>query len=370
MKKVGIVTFYGVNYGSALQVYALQKKVQELGYKVSVIDYKNTKKYYGKIVRVMTLLNRYIGMKRAGISTELTKSKAQYSCRTAEIFEEFYSRYIEFSDDNYLNPQKYDAFIAGSDQIWGINIPGLHYVYYLRFTSKKKRIAYAPSFGGNEVPKYNTKKLATYLKGMRHISVREKSGVDIVDYSINKHVLQVVDPTLLVGRTFWDDLLSNIETDKVGIFCYFLDDTSLGYNVIEQLKKDSKFDVWWTEIGTKCNNPSYVQKNLSPFEFVNAIRNAKYVVTDSYHAMLFSILFSKDFYVVERNYQRNNSQADRIISMLELLKIENRYIKNLEDVSMALDGKMYDTEQVDKIISEKRRESEQYLKMSLANVCK
>ena len=102
--------------------------------------------------------------------------------------------------------------------------------------------------------------------------------------------------------------------------------------------------------------------DLEPLEFVAAIKNAKYVVTDSYHAMLFSIIYNRKFYIIERNYLTNKSQSDRIYSMLGILNIKNRYIRNITDMECS---DVIDYDFVNEVIERERKKSKRYLVSAL-----
>lgn len=105
---------------------------------------------------------------------------------------------------SYHKDNDFDAFICGSDQIWQVSMPGLNYAFFLRFASENKRIAYAVSLGSVSIPKFNRKKFVKVVSGFKAISVRERKSKEMIEEICLNSVTHVLDPTLLVGRDFWD----------------------------------------------------------------------------------------------------------------------------------------------------------------------
>lgn len=367
---VAITTFYGnTNQGSALQLYALYSKIIQLGYTPLVMDFLNTKNLSYKLIRFCTMFNRGIGLiKEPGLFKyrELAKGGLLLP-ETIEKYNDFYKKNFLYTSDVYSKLSDIDAFITGSDQVWNLQVPNLHYTFYLRFVNKEKRIAYAASFGCNYIPEYNRKKLNAYLKDMRFISVREHSGAAIVKETINREVLVALDPVLLVGKEFWDnEIRGQNKQDFKYILCYFLDESLIGETLAQRIKRELNIEVRLVDTGVSFDNCK--AEALDPIQFVDLIKHAEYIITDSFHATAFSLLYSKKYYTISRQYKSRKEQKDRILSLMELTKTEDRYIQTFEETEQIDICKTYDFEYVETILQKKRCESELYLINSLESV--
>lgn len=346
MKKVGIVTFFSnYNYGSVLQAYALSQFLFQKGYDAEIIDYQNKKNLFNIKMRLSTIFSRlWVFLIHPNIwkLTLDSRKKAKNSIR--KLSNETIIQYDIFLKDK-LKPYKkfyhresdFDFFICGSDQIWQIAAPGLNKVFFLRFTNPQKRIAYAVSLGSTVVPQYNAKQFKKYVNSFHAISVRENASKKMIKNICNQDVTHVIDPTLLVGREFWDNILSKTAFKQNYVLCYFLDECkNSGY--IMDLAKKSNLEVLWVETGVTY--PTGSRSIIpSPFEFVSLIKNADYIFTDSFHACCFSSLFEKNFYVIHRNYQGYPAQHVRIEELLSMIQMNDREfnscieIKELQPIS-------------------------------------
>ena len=335
MKRIGIVTFFSnCNYGSVLQAYALSNYLKQKGYNTEIIDYLTSKNHFNVNMRMRTIINRMsVLLKHPKILKETLKGKKKsiksvkmLSCETVLMYKGFIEKYLKPFQGKYHHSNDFDAFICGSDQIWQISAPGLSDIFFLRFTIPKKRIAYAASLGSVSIPEYNAKRFKKYINEFSSISVRENASKKIIKDSCEKDVTHVLDPTLLVGKSFWEKIINDYETQDDYILCYFLDKNE-GLENIVKLAKNNNLKVLWVETGIK--NPEGTENiSPSPFKFVSLIKNATFVISDSFHACCFSALFEKNFYIVRRNYQGYPAQHIRIEELLSILKMQDRQIDN------------------------------------------
>lgn len=375
MKNIGIVTYYKIyNYGSVLQAYALSKKIESFGFNAEIIDYLDNEQMCFNKIKKRTYINRMLVSFKSPIllfNTLNTKRKGQkfiegISNDHKRKFDEFLNEFLKLSKVDVIeNKDYYSAFVCGSDQVWQLSAPGLHELYYLRFTTKQKRIAYAPSFGSLTIPWYNKRRLAKYLSEFQYLSIRESSGVDVINKSINKVVPQVLDPVLLMGSEFWDKMTLDIKKDNKFIFCYFLGDISKYTNIIYLLKK--KYDASLLVIESGCNNEleaEFVQ--ATPIEFISLMKYSEFVITDSLHGTEFAINFNKDFIVLERNYITVPEQNTRLLSLLSLLNLKDRYIHSCQINDFII--KSIDYINVESILENEREKSNEYLKNALENI--
>ena len=375
MKRVGIVTFFSnCNYGSVLQAYALLKYLEEKGYDTKIIDYLTPNNRFNCKMRLRTLSNRFgVLLTHPNILKTTLRGKNKAKKSIATLPTETISMYKGFTEQclkpyrgKYHRTGDFDAFICGSDQIWQISAPGLSNIFFLRFTTQKKRIAYAASLGSITVPKYNAKRFEKYVNQFSSISVRENASKKLIKDFCNQESTHVLDPTLLVGKSFWNNITESYEKQGEYILCYFLDKCT-GADSIVNIGKSDNLQVLWVETG--INNPNGSRRiSPSPFEFVALIQNAKYIITDSFHACCFSVLYEKNFYVVRRNYQGYPAQHIRIEELLSTLKMDKRHI----DTCSALHQLEPISEECYKVakesLSELREVSRHFLKSALQNI--
>lgn len=368
MKKVGIITQHRVvNYGSMLQTYALQEKIEELGYKCEVIDYYPERftpvgmlkriKTKGKklekslvlrtIARMVIIPSYFI---RFNMFFEFLKKRINLSKKTFHTLEELQSYDFE-----------YDIFCTGSDQVWnyGWN-EKIEYPYFLSFVpDKSPKISYAASFGKGTLLDCEIDETQRLLSRYNHISVRELSGVDIINKLGIKGATNVLDPTLLLTGDEWRRIASGK---------YKNDKYILIYNLNRNKKIDNYAKALSKKTGLKVRYISYqiheFYKNGKMFcnskveDFLSLIDNAQYIITDSFHATAFSLNFNKEFVIVYPG-----KYSTRLQSILEILSLTNRVAKDENDMSV-IDNRI-DYGVVNAILNEERSRSIEWLRTAL-----
>jgi len=220
MKKVGIITYQDIADGKGrfLQAYALYTVINKLGYDAEIIDYYPitmegrtrpvlSKKIF-KIMRNPKLLPNYIAKLQQCI---LNKIFQKQLIEKRNKYESFIRENIKVTDKKYYGYQSileanlcYDAFVCGSDQIWNPYFQGKDSGYYLQFAPKEKRIAYAPSLGTIQLDDESKEILKSKISEIPFVSVREKSGAKLISNLIGRNVENVLDPTLLLPKEWWD----------------------------------------------------------------------------------------------------------------------------------------------------------------------
>jgi hypothetical protein len=347
VKKITITTAHkGFNYGTSLQAYANKVYLSNLGYDTEIIWYKDGI-VKGRDVRLRKLISMFL---RTFWRPKLFKKtfSTYKSSLQKEIGEEAKNAFFDFEKDRlqvkkfswqslkkYVRNDNVVACVCGSDQIWNATNIFIDPIYYLKFAPKEKRVAYAPSFGKNEIPKYNRKIIKKYISDFDNLSVREIQGAEIIKDLIGRDVPVVLDPTLLLSRNDWMKAISISENYKREnyILLYFLDNpSSAAMNYVERL-----IDVYNCNVITIPNKHSEFGKiancknvNAGPEEFVDLILNAKFVCTDSFHGTAFSVNFNKPFLTFKRKYGSASDQSSRIISLLERLELQERFISEME----------------------------------------
>ncbi len=354
--RIGIVTFFGP-YGGALQCYALQHILRSLGHDVKVINRK-----WGKF----RLLEK---------RTWLQNIKHQIKEIVApDPFNKFYNQYYEFTQPitsneilQEIGTKKYfDVIIAGSDQPWNPEcISTMGYYFYLDWVSPDvKKYAYAVSYGKDYFPASSEeiKKIKAILQQYTAISVRESSGIKISQELFNVNVQQCLDPTLLLDRENYNKLISNNRIKKKYLCIFFLDKN---YS-----KKQLSMDIATQEnLQIIDNNPGIPRtqfqqiffKPRSISEWLQNIRDAQYIITDSFHGTIFSILFHKQFICIN-NKKRGSARFE---SVLRLLNLPERLINEeclvSDDVINVLKEEI-DYKKIDSMLNILRKSSYEFIK--------
>lgn len=370
-KKIAIVTWIKYyNFGTFLQAYALQAELLKLGYDPCLLDDRTIVEEGRQVVSRSNVLKRLyyscrqllIDLYRKGLTYYL---KEKQSIR---LYNRFRHRYLNV--DMHIQPlsaldERYDVFVCGSDQIWYPSSMIFSPYYYLGFTQKKK-IAYAPSMGTSRYPEIFKPKVKPLWDRFYRLSVREQIGADIVGSIVGKKVPAVLDPTLLLDRKDWEELVTeNTFCKQEYVLCYLLtyNETYIHF-VVDYARRHSLQIVSFALVGQR-NDFANKLLTAGPREFLSAIKYAKVVFTDSFHATIFSLHFRKMFYTFKRFADDDpNNQNSRVNNLLQLVELQNHFVSmdNLKklDCLPAID---YDKVEL-KLLSE-RNKSIQYLKEAL-----
>ena len=363
MKKIGVLTFHwAANYGAVLQAYALLKHLNDKGYDAEDVDYRPS-----TVIRKLKFFDLYLKRfsnikRRLKIKTfppkYLKLSKNKYRC---------------FADLRKTNGT-YDALICGSDQIWNPDLVPTDSMYWLPFVEKgKNKIAYAPSFGASTVTEKQKEQIKANLSTFKAVSCRENSGARTINQIIGEKKCEaVLDPTMLIERDYWDTISEDKIYDEKYIFAYMLRGTAAQRKYIEKIARErnlkivsipfldyEKIDPYDLKFG------DYKLWDANPAEFISAIRHAEYVFCDSFHCIVFSILYHRPFFVfpkVGADGKVKKSQISRMTDLLELAEIKNRILLDNEEAD--LDAEI-DWNNSDKRIQKARCDSERYLEQAL-----
>lgn len=326
--KIGTLTYHDTtNYGAVLQAFALQKKLEDLGYDSEIIDYKCnaiTDRY--KITRICDSKNIKQFIK--GILTNKNNRKLKNE------FEKFNKDKQNISNKTYnKNNIKevnnlYDKFIVGSDQVWNLDLSGNDTTYMLDFvTDNKRKASYAASFGYKIVPSQYIETTKKNLSTFNDILVREEQGKKIVKDLINKDAKITVDPTLLFNKSEWINLMdlnNTIKINKDYILLYIIAPNKEIIKFTRRLAKDRNCKIIYINHSYKNILGMKNIKTAGPIEFLEYIKNAKYIVTTSFHGVAFSINFEKQFFYALSS-EKNNYNS-RIENLSKILNLENRKI--------------------------------------------
>lgn len=384
MKKIAIVScYFQHNYGSMLQAYATQKVLDNLGYENETIDVsgfsreinKAKIKYFIKASLTSNILCSKIGMVENVLRKRFSKTEyAILSQKRRQKFNEFSEKNFRLSEQYRskfelasLCEERYSAVVVGSDQLW---LPANIYAdyYTLNFVPETvNTISYATSFGQSRLPKNIAKRANKFLNKIEYISVREETGQKLVKRIANRDVPIVCDPTLFFTGEEWMDIQKekSIVEDPY-IFCYFLGNNSLHREFAKKLKEETGCKIVALIhldefVKSDEGYADYTPYDIDPADFLNLIRNASYICTDSFHCSVFSILYRKKFFSFRR-YNKNTMQStnSRLDSLFNMVDIDDRIIFGDEDVK-SLINKEIDYDIVHEKIELVKKESYNYL---------
>lgn len=308
--KIGIVTYtHGTNFGQRLQNYALQYKLEELGCEVYTIRQVEP---YSLKTRIKHRI-KHIVKECQNLVFGLDEIKREHKFNTFNknhIY--FYSRKISFNGKSKWLSKKFDAFVVGSDQIWSPISNCVGENSFLSFAESKQKLTYAPSLSVNEMP---INKVAYYkekLEDFRFISIREDNGREILEKITNKDVKVVVDPTLLLDKQDWEKIRNNCSIKPSKPYCLQV--------FLGGVPKESKFasdTLGLTNILVNAKTP------ISPAEFIDLVADAEYMLTDSFHATIFSTIYHVPFLNFSRN-DFGNVMNGRFDTLYRIFGIHSR----------------------------------------------
>lgn len=380
-KKVGICACYDSrNYGSMLQAYATQVAVTNLGYKSEFIVYKKKKDLLFMMKQIPRLFNRnllsdkLLGLKKKTALRKHPQIQEKESIRQ-QAFVRFQKEYYKSFSETYYGydalkegARNYGTVLVGSDQLWTPGGLASNFYNLMFVPDEVNKVSYATSFGVSSIPWYQKKRTYNYLIRINHLSVRELKGAEIVKEIANRNAAVVADPTLLLTKEDWEQCIP-VKTivQKPYIFCYFLGENPEHRTIANELKEKTGLDIVCTPFLDSFveSDQAFGDKQLfdiGPHDFINLIRNAEYVLTDSFHGSVFSIIHHKKFVVFNRYSEGDNSRNSRIDSLLSILGLESRrYKKDVYNEIM----QDIDYNSVDSRRNNLRTESEKYLKAAL-----
>lgn len=392
-KKIGILTLYHNNYnfGGLLQAYALQKVIAAMGYDAEQICYDSVKKDSKKdksgvthisIDKIMNDVVRIIKINVKEVLNFVIRCKIK---RRLAAFKDFmilipHSAKIYTSKSIKDSIKEYDGFVCGGDQIWNDWTGWLEedapFVYSLSFVPETKRkFSYAPSTGGAAMSKTHLKKLEKGLKSLDYVSVRERSSQSQIMSICGHPVSVVLDPTLLLGEEQWEEMIQgvNITDSKYGV-CYFLgNDSNQKKAATDYLHRNNCMVLSFPYIfnnGFCKSDGKYgdiYDVTSGPKEFLAIIKNSQFVITDSFHAVVFSFIFHKPFYVMERDMQvGEGTMNSRIYDFLHEFHLESRLI-SATSLSKMKEWQLVDYAEADRVLAARKEESMEFLRTALSD---
>ena len=345
--RIGIITHYykSLNYGGVLQAYALCRYLNKQGYEAKQICYDRSEDppFWG--CRLFKIMGRPLlkVIRKKQKQKNLSDEQRELFQERKEAISQFRQNFIPHTNQVYTakNIQKsngqFDIFIVGSDQVW--HPYAVCDAYLLDFVeSRTPKIAYAASFAVDRLDKRQASCYQKNLSTFSAISVREKSGIGLLERMNILNAQVVLDPTLLLKKAEWNQICDPRCVSPNYLFCYFLGSS------IEQRKAAAKYAqknglviVTLPNLGgefvRECDEVfgDIQLYAVSPQQFISLIKYADAVITDSFHASVFSIIYQKDFLVFPRDDLTEISS--RISDLLQVFSMSDRFLKVSEEIT-------------------------------------
>lgn len=349
--KIGIITFWDSedNYGQLMQCYASQHYLQSIGHEAFLIRYKHTSEYIPdrslltiikKVINPLIIYRKlnqiFMNKKKAFINNHILNHNVNRD------FESFRKEHIKSTDIIYnqfdlkRNPPICEILMCGSDQIWA-SVP-IDPIYFLDFgNNSQKRVSLGASFGRKDFPETSLKELKERLNKLDVITVREKDAISICEQAGRFDSKMICDPTMLNDVSHYDAIAEGIDANNK-VFLYYL-----GHKTKVSVKKIIHFLE--KEDYLYCASQGAV--NILPKVFpsipkwLGDIKSARFIITNSFHGTVFSILFEKQFAVIPLE---NVGANDRIETLLDQIGLSSRICSNLDDLSLVMNERInYET---------------------------
>lgn len=355
--KIGIMTLWGAydNYGQQFQVYSLQHYLRNIGYDAYIIRYlyKNDirkKRLYEYVYTIKYLFD--ISYVKNRMSKIVRKPVPEAINRG---FDEFSKNYISFSNEIYRsiyelhnNPPEADVYIVGSDQVWNFSSQYKPYMnkvmaHFLDFGSPEtKRIAYAVSFGRDHYGRSLRKFVMPLIQKFDYITCREEQGINICK-SLGADPKLALDPVFLNRKEEYLKLINTInplEREKYCLIYLLGNSTNISFEYIDKLAKENNVKIVFIP-GKGLIQNRYENNYPNPLEWLWYMNNAEYIITNSFHGAVFSIILNKKFSVLTLSGKNSEMQNDRIYTMMKMLNIsDNVYNMTKNPINITFDWKI------------------------------
>lgn len=388
MKKTAIVScYFQRNYGSMLQAYATQMALDKLGYENETIDISGFNKeirkekirYFAKAALTSDILVSKAGMaKNVLLKKFLKNAYGENSAIRKKRFDEFSKKSFRLSpifdskaELGLYCMDHYSTVLVGSDQLW---LPGNIAADYYTLNwvpNTVNTVAYATSFGQSTLPKDSVAKASVFLKKIKYIGVREESGQRLIKQLTGRAVPVVCDPTLLFTGEEWLSIQKDEPIiNEPYVFVYFLGNNPPHREFVKRLKVETGCKiVALTHLDEYVKSDEgyadYTLYDIDPADFLNLIRHAAYVCTDSFHCSAFSMQYGKTFFAFRRYTRKTASSTNsRLDTLFHLAGVQGRIFTGDEDMKECL-ARPIDYKKAAKNLAAFRERSYQYLDTAL-----
>ncbi len=380
------IKYFHENYGGMLQALATVTYLKKRGLKFELIQYEKSYSLVEKIKQLPRLLNGILlnDKKEAFLKRRGAKKHPEFSTNDAirlSAFADFKKKYFTELSPIFKGyaalcngANRYTAVVSGSDQLW--SPAGLPTNYYnLKFVPDNlRKISIASSFGVKQIPWYQKKRTAEFLNRIEFVSMRENRGSEIVEELTSRKVPTILDPVFLLSKDEWADLIPfEQEVKEPYIFAYFLGANESYRTAVKDVAKKLNCKIVALRhldqyVPSDENFGDFAPYDVDPARFLNLLRRATYVCTDSFHGSVFSIIHQKKFVVFNR-YSENSScsKNSRIDTLCGNLCLESRRY----DISCSLENKLaaeIEYETVYKRLNEMKKITTNFLDSALKGI--
>lgn len=364
MKVVNITLHAINNYGSVYQTLATEHLFEQLGCEVETIDYIRETAQCDTVWKIL----RYGG---PGWKIKMKQLVLHFMPRSEskrkEVLDNFRKMHLHLTDVKYRSDQdlfsnvpQADIYCTGSDQTWNTEIQhGVPRAFFLAFAPEgKKRIAFSASFGISKLPERDKADVKDLLSKYYAISVREQSGLDILQDLGFQDAVQVLDPTMVVGSEFWDSLVASRMIEQDYILVYQLNNNSEFVKYVNDFAANKGLHVVHVRSHKEdINNCTFIP-DCTPEQLLSLFKYSSYVITDSFHATVFSLMFHCNFMDIYPP-----KFPTRLESILQLTGLHSRHVTDLSRFDYA--DSPIDYTKVDAILEVERQKSLDFLKNAI-----
>lgn len=337
-KNVGILTWhYYPNFGSALQAFALQRTIESLGYKVSIVNYRNPK--FGNVSRIRNLIQVMLGNTVGRLPLKHV-DRFRYA---PQCFSHRYHREGKLTLGDALlfeNTKKMDLLVCGSDQIWAPNV--FNPIYFASFARKGiRKVAYAASIGLNTIPQELVPKYKHLLSDFFAVGIREREGRHLLKAQCGVDSTVVLDPTLLVDSDTYKSMQRRVGVvERPFLFCYFLNKEHQYKEAVERYASEHNLQI--VGVSDKVTDGDWMKRltGLGADHFLWLVNNAETIMTDSYHGSIFSLLFHKNLWIFQRF-----ADNDPICQNSRIRQLKNNF--NIGHRIIMATSRIDDTQEID-----------------------
>lgn len=348
MKKTGIITILNVNnYGAELQAFALHHKLKLMGFNNEIINYlyyKNPDFKLEKLSRPQiktTFKNKLKDTVLYWLDKYAAYRYPKIAKRRKQRFNDFHQKYTQLSkkyrsySELYNTEHNYENFIVGSDQVWNPNTGTNIAPYFLTFAPEKSnKISYASSFGVGTIDVKFYEQYKEWLNNLTHISTRESDGVSIIKKITGKVAAHVVDPTLLLTKSEWENIMVPYESKEPYILFFIFKKNKYAEELAYKIQKLTGYKiirVCKNEMPLEPDDKMFNIRDFGPLEFLGLYSKASFVLTTSFHGSVFSLIFEKPFYTITPSSKNNNSRQE---GLMNLVSLQDRLLKEGSNVDL------------------------------------
>lgn len=365
--RIKTITCHDVyNAGASLQAYALAEYLKSQTHEVEIIDYKPDylSKHYSFTVVSNPKYDRFL-LRQMYLITKFPSRYKEFRSGRKQRFDSFSKQYLKLTKryESYEQlleePPEADCYIAGSDQIWNpLFRNGKDPAFFLQFVPEGKlRISYAASLAVSTINQEDKLRMKFWLKDFNAISVREKSGVTLLE-QIGVRASQVCDPVFLLERNVWETFCTASSPAKGQIFLYDFDHNQVMEEIAKRLSEEKRCKIV-SAFPSKIADS--VINDMGPIEFLGAVKEADIILSNSFHATVFSLIFEKEFWVINRKEEINARMKD----LLTEFGLTDRLLADVKSLHTA---KPIQWEYIRDCIEHQRVKSIEFLKGSLTGI--